>query len=1004
MGNINVIALLDNNCSGTGMTKTIGYRAWGWQAFWWHHFFLLWSTIDAQTRYSIPEEVKHGSVVGNLAKDLGLTLTEISERALRVASESGEQYFSVDAGRGELLVNDRIDREALCRQSASCVLTLQVVIDKPLQLFKVEVEIIDINDNSPVFPSSEKNLQIAESTAAGTRFPLDTALDLDVGVNSVRSYTLSKDDYFSLNVKDMAGGRKNPELVLSKTLDREKMPTHQLTITAVDGGNPNKSGISQINIYVLDNNDNFPVFEKNVYKVTLSENSEKSSIVLKLAAKDSDDGVNGEVEYSFGPQTPDAVLSVFGINKDSGEIRLIGNLDFETTSSYEIDVSATDKGTPKMEGHCSVHIEVLDVNDNAPYIFLTSQPNSVPENAPSGTVVALISARDLDSGDNGKVTLQVPKSSPFKLKASFSDNYALITSRALDRETFSEYSVEITATDLGSPPLSNKKMISVTITDVNDNPPVFTQRSYNVYLKENGVPGSILFSVSASDLDSGENAKISYSILDSKVQDVSVSSYVYMNSENGSIYSMHSFDYEKLKVFEIHVQAKDQGSPSLSSNATVHVFILDQNDNAPAVIYPSSAALGSLSHQRMPRSAKAGHLVTKVTAVDADSGHNALISYRLAEATDASLFTVSLYTGEVRTKRAVSEQDDSSQRLILEIKDDGEPLQSATVTVSILLEDALHEPISELRHHKASEPSKKTGRITLYLILSLASVSVLSLLTFVILAVKCMRNSRSSGSCCCMRRSDSDDYKNPNRNLQIQLNTDGPIKYVEVLGGDMMSQSQSFRSCMSPMSEYSDFTLIKPSSTTDFKEVISVLDASLPDSTWTFESQQQKPPNNDWRFTQGQRPGPSGPHMPYGTHIRWTPKNGTRATGGPEVAMGTGPWPQPPTEAEQLQALMAAANEVSEATATLGPGTMGLSTRYSPQFTLQHVPDYRQNVYIPGSTATLTSNPQQQQQQATAQQAAQQALPPPQASAQSEPPKAVQTPASKKKSTKKEKK
>ncbi|KAF3838419.1 hypothetical protein F7725_010187 [Dissostichus mawsoni] len=360
--------------------------------------------------------------------------------------------------------------------------------------------------------------------------------------------------------------------------------------------------------------------------------------------------------------------------------------------------------------------------------------------------------------------------------------------------------------------------------------------SYNVYLKENGVPGSILYSVSASDLDFGENAKISYSILDSKVQDVSVSSYVYINSDNGSIYSMHSFDYEKLKVFQIQVQAKDQGSPSLSSNTTIHVFILDQNDNAPTVIYPSSAVLGSLSHQRMSRSAKAGHLVTKVTAVDADSGHNAWISYKLAEATDASLFTVNLYTGEVRTKRAASEQDDSSQRLLIEIKDDGEPMQSATVTVSILLEDGLHEPILDLRQ-KTAEPSRKTGRITLYLILSLASVSVLSLVTFLILAVKCMRNSSSSGRCC-MMRSDCDNYKNPNRNMHLQLNTDGPIKYVEVLGGDMMSQSQSFRSCMSPMSEYSDFTLIKPSSTTDFKEVISVLDASLPDSTWTFESQQ----------------------------------------------------------------------------------------------------------------------------------------------------------------------
>ncbi|XP_034546733.1 protocadherin gamma-C5-like isoform X6 [Notolabrus celidotus] len=969
------------NYSGPRMTKAIGYRGWRWQALWWLHFFLLWITIDGQTRYSIPEELKQGTVVGNLAKDLGLGLSEIFERKLRVASEAGEQYFSVDAGKGELVVNNRIDREALCGQSTSCVIPLQVVIEDPLQLFRVEVDIQDINDNAPRFPSNDITLEVAESMALGVRFPLESAIDPDVGSNSVKSYTLSKDECFTIRVKEVAGGRKVPELILAKTLDREKKAVHKLLLTALDGGNPVRSGTAQLSVTVLDNNDNVPAFEKLLYKVSISENAEEGALILQTKATDMDDGHNGEVEYSFGAHTSDAVLSVFTIDQTSGTIFLKGKLNFEETANYELDITAKDKGSPRMEGHCTVHVEVSDVNDNAPEIILTSHPKPVRENSPNGTVVALLSARDLDSGVNGKVTLQILNKSPFALKPSFSHNYALVTSGGLDRENFSHYDIEITATDSGSPPLSSKKTIPVSITDVNDNPPVFTQPSYNVYLKENGVAGSILYSVSASDLDFGENAKISYSILDSKVQDVSVSSYVYINSDNGSIYSMHSFDYEKLKVFQIQVQAKDQGSPSLSSNATVHVFILDQNDNAPAVIYPSSAAMGSLSHQRMPRSAKAGHLVTKVTAVDADSGHNAWISYKVAEATDASLFSVNLYTGEVRTKRAVYEHDDSSQRLLIEIKDDGEPVQSTTVTVSILIEDGLHEPILDLRQ-KVSEPSKKNGRITLYLILSLASVSVLSVVTFLILTVKCIRNSRSSASCC-TSRSVCDDYKNPNRNLQIQLNTDGPIKYVEVLGGDMLSQSQSFTSCMSPMSEYSDFTLIKPSSTTDFKEVISVLDASLPDSTWTFESQQQKPPNNDWRFTQGQRPGPSG------------------AAGGPEVAMGTGPWPQPPTEAEQLQALMAAAN-VSEATGTLGPGTMGLSTRYSPQFTLQHVPDYRQNVYIPGSTATLTSNPQQQQ--ATAQQAAQQALPPPQVSAQPEPPKAAQTPASKKKSTKKEKK
>uniref|UniRef100_A0A8C5NAN9 Cadherin domain-containing protein n=1 Tax=Gouania willdenowi TaxID=441366 RepID=A0A8C5NAN9_GOUWI len=795
----------------------MGCRGWRWLALWWTHFFLLWRTTDGQTRYSIPEELKQGSVVGNLAKDLGLGLTEIFDRKLRVASEAGKQYFSVDAGKGELVVNDRIDREALCAQSASCVLPLQVVVEEPLQLFRVEVEILDINDNAPRFPSNEITLEIAESTVIGVRFPLESAIDPDVGSNSLKSYTLSKDDCFNIRIKEAAGGRKVPELILSKVLDREKKAVHKLLLTALDGGNPVRSGTAQITIVILDNNDNVPVFEKTLYKVQISEDAAEGAIIVQTKATDVDDGQNGEIEYSFGAHTSDAVRSVFTIDSKTGNIFLKGKLDFENTSNYELDISAKDRGSPRMEGHCIVHVEVLDVNDNSPEIIVTSHPKPVREDSPNGTVVALLSARDLDSGNNGKVTLQLENKSKFALKPSFSQNYALVTNGVLDRENVSKINIEIIATDSGTSSLSSRKIIPVIITDVNDNAPVFSQKVYNVYLKENGVPGSILYSVSAYDEDFGENAKISYSILDSKVQDVSVSSY-------------------KLKVFQIQVQAKDQGSPSLSSNATVHVFILDQNDNAPAVIYPSSAVLGSLSHQRMPRSAKAGHLVTKVTAVDADSGHNAWMSYRVAEATDASLFTVSQYTGEVRTKRSVSEQDDSSQRLLIEIKDDGEPVQSSTVTVSILMEDGPHEPILELRQ-KAAEPSTKTGRITLYLILSLASVSVLSLVTFLILAVKCMKSSRSSGSCC-MRRSDCEDYKNPNRNLQIQLNTDGPIKYVEVLGGDMMSQSQSFRSCMSPMSEYSDFTLIKPSSTTDFKEVISVLDASLPDSTWTFESQQ----------------------------------------------------------------------------------------------------------------------------------------------------------------------
>ncbi|XP_029113261.1 protocadherin gamma-C5-like isoform X16 [Scleropages formosus] len=941
------------------------------------HLPLLWNTIEGQIRYAIPEELQTGSVIGNLAKDLGLGVAGISERKLRISSEAVKRYFAVDLAKGDLCVNERIDREDLCGQSSSCVLPLEVIIESPLQLHRVEVEIQDINDNAPSFMTKELVLKVAEHVAPGARFPLESAQDPDVGSNALRSYSINENEYFSLNVNTLKDGRKIPELILAKALDREKQSAHELLLTAVDGGSLVKSGTAQITVQVLDANDNAPQFIRQFYEVSLDENSPPGALVIQLEAADTDEGQNGELMYSFGDHTSENVFSIFHLNSSTGHLTLKGLLDYEEASVYAIDVVAKDKGSPQMEGHCSVQVNVVDSNDNAPQVIIKSPPSPVPEDATPGTVVGLISVRDLDSNENGKVSLRVAGHVPFMLKSSYENHYELITGAGLDRETKGEYSIEITATDAGSPALSSKKTVVVSVLDVNDNRPVFSQPSYTVYVNENSTPGTVLCSVSASDSDLGDNAKISYSVLDSKVQDASVSSYVYINSDNGSIYSMHSFDYEKLKVFQIHVQAKDHGSPSLSSNVTVHVFILDQNDNVPAVIYPF-AVMGSVSHQKMPRSAKAGHLVTKVTAVDADSGHNAWVSYKLVEATDASLFSVNLYTGEVRTKRAVSEQDDSSHRLLIEIKDNGEPVQSATVTVGISLEDGVHEPILDFRQHKSHEPASKSNKITFYLIVSLASVSAVSFLTFAILAVRCIRSS-ASRACCCVRRGDSDEYNNnPNRNLHIQLNTDGPIKYVEVLGGDMLSQSQSFRSCLSPVSEFSDFTFVKPSSTTDFKEMINVLDASLPDSAWTFESQQQKPPNADWRFSQNQRPGPSG------------------AAGPPEAAVGTGPWPNPPTEAEQLQALMAAANEVSEATATLGPGTMGLSTRYSPQFTLQHVPDYRQNVYIPGSTATLTANPPQQ------------ALPPPQAQAappaQADAPKPAQTPASKKKSAKKEKK
>uniref|UniRef100_A0A3P9II07 Protocadherin 1 gamma 31 n=1 Tax=Oryzias latipes TaxID=8090 RepID=A0A3P9II07_ORYLA len=964
------------------------------------------SSASALVSYSVSEEISPGSVVGNIAKDLGLSPEGIVERNLQVSSDkpSSVQYFEVKRDTGELIIKEKIDREELCELSSACSLYLQILLTRPLDSFRVEVRVLDVNDNAPQFSTRNISLEVSEAAAPGTRFRLESAHDPDVGANSLRDYHLAANDFFVLNVQTKSDGSKFPELVVDKPLDRETQASFRLLLTAVDGGQPEKSGSTLLLIKVLDVNDNAPVFREQVMKVNLLENVAAGTLVTKLNATDADSGRNGEITFLFSKYTAERVQQLFSVDSKSGEVRVKGDVDYEKATEYHITVQARDNGSPAMEGSCNVIVNIIDVNDNAPEVTLTSLTSPIKEDTPPETVIALLSAKDPDSGDNGKVTLTIAPGLPFKLTSAAGTHYSLTTAGKLDRETVPEYTVVIKATDAGSPPLSSQTTFTVKLSDVNDNAPIFSQASYSVDIPENNVPSSPIVAVSATDPDLAENTRITYSILPSTVQGSPITSYVYINPETGHIHSLRSLDHEQLNAFRIEVQAQDAGVPPRTKNVTVHVFVVDVNDNAPVIVHPSFPKDKRLQ-LTVPPSIGPGHVVSKLVGVDADSGHNAWLFYSIAPGPNAGMFRIGAHTGELRTTRKWAEEEEgSTYDITVIIQDNGDPPKSSSVNITVTVDEkstANNPPATPDRFY----PSTGMPDITFYLIISLACVSAVSFITFFVLMVRCLRH-RGPGfgdsECCCYGRHRSSRYhQRPSKDLHLQLNTDGPIRYMEVVGGAQEPYARTYRPCYSTISSRSDFVFMK----TPMLSQNNTLNMTLSRKEPMNSVSEQKPPNNDWRFTQGQRPGPSGPHMPYGTHIRWTPKNGTRATGGPEVAMGTGPWPQPPTEAEQLQALMAAANEVSEATATLGPGTMGLSTRYSPQFTLQHVPDYRQNVYIPGSTATLTSNPQQQQQQqATAQQAAQQALPPPQASAQSEPPKAVQTPASKKKSTKKEKK
>ncbi|XP_054144258.1 protocadherin alpha-8-like [Melozone crissalis] len=683
-----------------------------------------WALSGGQVRYSVPEEAKAGTVVGRLAQDLGLEAGEAEARRLRLVAPGRRASVEVSGASGALLVSSRLDREELCGKSAPCALRLEVLLERPLRVFHVQLEVTDINDNAPVFPAARKNLSIAElSTMPGSRFPLEGASDADIGANAQLTYALSPSDHFRIEEENSNSRSKSLFLVLTKSLDRETIPVHRLVLTATDGGRPSLSGTMELVISVLDANDNAPQFNQSVYNVHLTEDAIQGTLVSRMNATDLDEGSNRDVRYEIDTVVPPSGSDLFSIDANTGEIRLTGALDFEVVNLYDLNIRATDKGTPPLSGHCKVVLEVLDVNDNAPEVWVTSLSVPVPEDASLGTVVALLSVSDRDSGENGRVRCWVWPASPFGLEATFAGSYSLVLREALDRERVSEYEVEVRAEDGGAPALRASRGLRVPVSDVNDNAPLFAQAVYTVLARENNAAGAELARLWARDPDEAANGRVSYSVWDGGVGVGGggaagsssggvgwrpASSYVSVDAESGRLWALQPLDYEELQVLQFEVRAVDAGEPPLSGNATVQLFVLDENDNAPALLPPagSAAEAGGVAAAEAALSlsgagsesgtlwawaawgAPAGQVVAKIRAVDADSGYNAWLRYELWEPRGKGPFRVGLYSGEVSTARALDEADGPRQRLLIVVRDHGEPARSATATLSVSLLEA----------------------------------------------------------------------------------------------------------------------------------------------------------------------------------------------------------------------------------------------------------------------------------------------------------------------------
>ncbi|CAK6445945.1 unnamed protein product [Pipistrellus nathusii] len=866
-------------------------------------FAWLWMVrgVLSQLHYTVQEEQEHGTFVGNIAEDLGLDITKLSARRFQTVPNSRTPYLDLNLETGVLYVNEKIDREQICKQSPSCVLHLEVFLENPLELFRVEIEVLDINDNPPSFPEPDLTVEISESATPGTRFPLESAFDPDVGTNSLRDYQITPNSYFSLDVQTQGDGTRFAELVLEKPLDREQQAVHRYVLTAVDGGGgggggggeggggggggqggggggggglppqQQRTGTALLTIRVLDSNDNVPAFDQPVYTVSLPENSPPGTLVIQLNATDPDEGPNGEVVYSFSSHLSPRARELFALAPRTGRLEVSGELDYEESAAHQVYVQAKDLGPNAVPAHCKVLVRVLDANDNAPEISFSTVKEAVSEAAAPGTVVALFSVADRDSEQNGQVQCELLGDVPFRLKSSFKNYYTIVTEAPLDREAGDAYTLTVVARDRGEPPLATSKSIQVRVSDVNDNAPRFPQPVYDVAVTENNVPGAYIYAVSATDRDEGANARLAYAILECQIQGMSVFTYVSINAENGYLYALRSFDYEQLKDFSFQVEARDAGSPeALAGNATVHIVVLDQNDNAPSIVAPLPGRNGTPAREALPRSAEPGYLLTRVAAVDADDGENARLTYSLVRGNEANLFRMDWRTGELRTARRVPAKRDPQRpyELVIEVRDHGQPPLSSTATLLVQLVDGAAEPPGgggggpggSGEHQRPPNRSGGAGGgggggetsldLTLILIIALGSVSFIFLLAMIVLAVRCQKEKKLNiytclaagdcclcccccccgggggggghgGSACCGRQARARKKKLSKSDIMLVQSSNvasnpAQVPVVEEAGGfggsHHHNQNYCYQVCLTPESAKTDLMFLKPCS------------------------------------------------------------------------------------------------------------------------------------------------------------------------------------------------
>ncbi|NXU65158.1 CELR3 protein, partial [Horornis vulcanius] len=523
----------------------------------------------------------------------------------------------------------------------------------------VFIRVTDINDNSPVFGTTNTTIAIAENMPVGTNITSVSATDVDEGFNGLVVYTL-KGGEGKMDI-DSSGF-----ILLQKVLDREEQGFYNLTVIASDQGQPARSTALNLTIVIDDMNDNPPVFSSSRYEVKVPEDRELGSVLLTLSATDRDAGANALVTYQIIHQRPQTSSPVFLVNSSTGQLSLSQQLDYETINGFEVKVEASDGGQPTLSTETLVVVHVEDINDNPPEFSQAVYDVFVLENHQKGSPVYTFSVADKD--ESIRVLQMI-----CALNHSLLQDGTILVTGPVDRESKEKYKLLLVASDNGVPLRQNFTHVIIQVLDVNDNPPQFTRAQYSASVHVAAAKeGEFVLSVSATDLDLGNNAVISYSLMNH-------SDDFHINNDTGEITLSSNLDHITADtVVTLTVVATDHGVPQLSSN------VEDINDNPPVF----SAWIQT--HLSAPENA-AGLDLGTFSATDLDIGDNALISYSLQD-DFAGTFHINNSTGKLMTKNPLDREVMDSYELKIMATDSGKPPQSASLVLSIAVEDVNDNP------------------------------------------------------------------------------------------------------------------------------------------------------------------------------------------------------------------------------------------------------------------------------------------------------------------------